>query len=74
MAPHRRLRSYLDERHLTVTATARRLGVSRQWMSQVLRGGVTPSVRLVARIERLTSDARGGPVSASEWAKAAEAR
>lgn len=48
-----RLRACIDGRHMTQADTAQRLGISPQYLSDVLRGRRKVSPRLALRIERV---------------------
>ncbi|GAA6190872.1 helix-turn-helix transcriptional regulator [Phaeobacter sp. NW0010-22] len=53
----------VDQSGETRAAWAKRLGVSRSYMSDLLNGNRIPSLELAAKIERLTA----GKVTAVSW-------
>ena len=59
------LREYLEKTDQSVAAFAGRVGVSRAYMSQIMNGRKTPSLKVAAKISIET----GGVIPVTHWLK-----
>lgn len=57
------LAAYLAQKNMTQAQLAEMVGVSRAYMSQLVKGPKTPSLAVASAIERATK----GRVKASDW-------
>jgi len=65
LAPLMDAKAYLEEQHITITAAAKQLHVTRQYLGNVLNGHTVPGRKLAENFERFSN----GKVTAIEMLK-----